>query len=221
MSFLFCGLTMNAGPCCGRVHGQGGSPPVPRDQGHPHGRRYADYARCVAISTRGAIARCCSLSLLAIIVPVVVGLIFGVAGVMGLLVGSLLGLRAGGLHGQRGRCVDNRQEDDRGGTLRRQGLRQPQGYGRGRHGGRSVQGYVGSVAEHPHRLMSMVSDRHGGSDGCLAPLLTGGAGKRWPERMQRDGSCGERPVFFASGGWKVRENLLLRRLCRIFAAVKK
>ena len=48
-----------------------------------------DYARCVAISTRGAQREMLFPSLLAIAAPVVVGLVFGVAGVMGLLVGGL------------------------------------------------------------------------------------------------------------------------------------
>ena len=48
-----------------------------------------DYARCVAISTAGAQREMLVPSLLAIAVPIVVGIVFGVAGVMGLLVGSL------------------------------------------------------------------------------------------------------------------------------------
>ena len=48
-----------------------------------------DYARCVEISTRGAQREMLFPSLLAIVVPVAVGLVFGVAGVMGLLVGGL------------------------------------------------------------------------------------------------------------------------------------
>ena len=48
-----------------------------------------DYARCVAISTAGAQREMLVPSLLSIAVPIVVGIVFGVAGVMGLLVGSL------------------------------------------------------------------------------------------------------------------------------------
>jgi K(+)-stimulated pyrophosphate-energized sodium pump len=48
-----------------------------------------DYARCVAIYTAGAQREMLVPSLLSIVVPIVVGLVFGVAGVMGLLVGSL------------------------------------------------------------------------------------------------------------------------------------
>jgi K(+)-stimulated pyrophosphate-energized sodium pump len=48
-----------------------------------------DYARCVAISTAGAQRELVAPALLGILVPVVVGLLFGVAGVLGLLVGGL------------------------------------------------------------------------------------------------------------------------------------
>jgi len=48
-----------------------------------------DYARCVEISTAGAQREMIAPSALAIAVPVVVGLLFGVAGVVGLLVGGL------------------------------------------------------------------------------------------------------------------------------------
>ena len=48
-----------------------------------------DYARCVAISTQGAQREMLFPSLLAIIVPVLVGIFFGVSGVLGLLVGGL------------------------------------------------------------------------------------------------------------------------------------
>ncbi|MGI9015209.1 MAG: proton/sodium-translocating pyrophosphatase [Phycisphaerales bacterium] len=53
------------------------------------GTTYPDYAECVAISTAGAQKEMIAPSLLAIVVPVVVGLILGVGGVMGMLVGGL------------------------------------------------------------------------------------------------------------------------------------
>lgn len=53
------------------------------------GEGIPDYDRCVAISTRSAQREMILPSLLAIIIPTAVGLIFGVAGVMGLLVGGL------------------------------------------------------------------------------------------------------------------------------------
>jgi len=89
MSFLFCGLTMNAvGRAAERMVTE-----VRRQfreiKGILTGEGTPDYARCVEISTRGAQREMLFPSLLAIVVPVAVGLIFGVAGVMGLLVGGL------------------------------------------------------------------------------------------------------------------------------------
>ncbi|MHC4415896.1 MAG: sodium-translocating pyrophosphatase [Planctomycetota bacterium] len=53
------------------------------------GHQYPDYAECVKISTAGAQREMIVPSLMAIVVPVVVGLILGVGGVMGLLAGGL------------------------------------------------------------------------------------------------------------------------------------
>ncbi|MFA5330708.1 MAG: sodium-translocating pyrophosphatase [Prolixibacteraceae bacterium] len=89
MAFLFCGLTMNA---VGRA-AQSMVEEVRRQfreiVGIMEGTAEPDYARCVEISTKGAQKEMMLPSLLAIAVPVVVGLIFGVAGVMGLLAGGL------------------------------------------------------------------------------------------------------------------------------------
>ncbi|MDL2251917.1 sodium-translocating pyrophosphatase [Odoribacter sp. OttesenSCG-928-J03] len=89
MAFLFCGLTMNAvGRAAQKMVNE-----VRRQfatiKGIMTGEAEPDYARCVEISTKGAQQEMLFPSLLAIIVPIVVGLIFGVAGVMGLLVGGL------------------------------------------------------------------------------------------------------------------------------------
>ena len=54
------------------------------------GRSYPDYATCVDISTRGALREMVLPSLLAVAVPVLTGLTLGVAGVMGLLTGTLV-----------------------------------------------------------------------------------------------------------------------------------
>ena len=89
MSFLFCGLTMNA---VGRA-AESMVVEVRRQfreiKGILTGEATPDYARCVEISTRGAQREMIFPSLLAIIVPILTGLVFGVAGVMGLLVGGL------------------------------------------------------------------------------------------------------------------------------------
>ncbi|MBN1894193.1 sodium-translocating pyrophosphatase, partial [bacterium] len=88
LAFLFCGLAMNA---VGRAAGSMVEE-VRRQfreiKGIMKGKAEPDYARCVAISTKGAQAAMMLPSLLAIIVPVLTGLLFGVAGVMGLLLGG-------------------------------------------------------------------------------------------------------------------------------------
>ncbi|MBP5668136.1 MAG: sodium/proton-translocating pyrophosphatase, partial [Salinivirgaceae bacterium] len=53
------------------------------------GKADPDYARCVEISTKGAQHEMLFPSLLAIIVPIVVGVVLGVGGVLGLLIGGL------------------------------------------------------------------------------------------------------------------------------------
>ncbi len=53
------------------------------------GTEKPDYARCVAISTAGAQKEMIAPSILAIAVPVLMGVVFGVAGVLGLLAGGL------------------------------------------------------------------------------------------------------------------------------------
>ncbi len=89
MSFLFCGLTMSA---VGRAAGSMVEE-VRRQfreiKGIMTGEATPDYARCVEISTKGAQREMVLPSVLAIITPVLTGLIFGVTGVMGLLIGSL------------------------------------------------------------------------------------------------------------------------------------
>jgi Na+/H+-translocating membrane pyrophosphatase len=61
----------------------------PRTQIEHRGEKIPDYANCVAISTRGAQREMIIPSLLAILVPIIVGLLFDVPGVMGLLAGGL------------------------------------------------------------------------------------------------------------------------------------
>ncbi len=89
MAFLFCGLTMNA---VGRA-AQKMVEEVRRQfrtiAGILEGKADPDYARCVEISTRGAQREMLLPSILAIIVPILTGLILGVAGVLGLLIGGL------------------------------------------------------------------------------------------------------------------------------------
>lgn len=89
MAFLFCGLTMNAvGRAASHMVEE-----VRRQfreiKGILTGEAEPDYARCVQISTKGAQREMVFPSVLAIVAPVVTGVIFGVSGVIGLLVGGL------------------------------------------------------------------------------------------------------------------------------------
>jgi len=89
MAFLFCGLTMNA---VGRAASKMVSE-VRRQfkeiKGILEGKAEPDYERCVQISTKGAQIEMILPSFLAIIIPIIMGIVLGVSGVMGLLVGGL------------------------------------------------------------------------------------------------------------------------------------
>ncbi len=90
MAFVFCAMTMKA-------VGRAASSMVDEVRrqfreikGILEGTATPEYAKCVEISTKGAQREMLVPSLLAIIVPIVVGLVFGVAGVIGLLMGGLV-----------------------------------------------------------------------------------------------------------------------------------
>ena len=89
MAFYFCALTMKAvgraaGAMVEEVRRQ-----FRENPGIMRGEEKPDYARCVSISTVGAQREMIFPSLIAIVVPVAVGLLFNVAGVLGLLAGGL------------------------------------------------------------------------------------------------------------------------------------
>lgn len=89
MSFLFCGLTMNS---VGRA-AQSMVKEVRRQfreiKGIMTGEAEPDYARCVEISTAGAQHEMIWPSIIAVVTPILMGIIFGVPGVFGLLAGGL------------------------------------------------------------------------------------------------------------------------------------
>jgi K(+)-stimulated pyrophosphate-energized sodium pump len=90
MAFVFCAMTMKAvgraaGSMVEEVRRQFREMP-----GIMEGTTTPDYAKCVAISTAGAQREMILPSMLAIIVPVITGLILGVSGVVGLLAGGLV-----------------------------------------------------------------------------------------------------------------------------------
>ncbi len=89
MSFFFCALTMKAvgraaGAMVDEVRRQ-----IREIPGIMEGTTKPDYARCVEISTVGAQREMVLPSLLAIAAPIVVGILFSVSGVLGLLAGGL------------------------------------------------------------------------------------------------------------------------------------
>ncbi len=112
MTFLFCGMTMRAvGRTAGRMveetrrqfkklrdklvsdgmsEEEAANPDNWPKNVESEGENLPNYASCVAIATSGAQKEMIVPSLLAIIVPVVVGLVLGIAGVVGLLAGSLV-----------------------------------------------------------------------------------------------------------------------------------
>ncbi len=89
MAFLFSAMTMKAvgraaGLMIDEVRRQFREKPGILD-----GKDKPDYARCVSISTKGAQKEMIAPSLIAIAVPILVGIILGVPGVIGLLAGGL------------------------------------------------------------------------------------------------------------------------------------
>ena len=88
-AFLFCGLTMGAVGRAAQTMVEEVRRQFREIKGILEGKATPDYGRCVEISTRSAQREMIFPSLLAIIIPIAVGIILGVAGVMGLLVGGL------------------------------------------------------------------------------------------------------------------------------------
>src|SRR4030042_5619628 len=89
MVFMFCGLTMQAVGRAAASMVEEVRRQFREIKGILEGKAEPDYARCVASSTTGAQVAMVVPSLLAIIVPIVVGFLFGIAGSIGLLVGGL------------------------------------------------------------------------------------------------------------------------------------
>lgn len=88
-AFLFCGLTIQAVGRAASAMVEEVRRQFREMPGILEGKTKPDYAKCVAISTMGAQREMVLPSVVAVGVPVVVGLVFGVAGVIGLLIGAL------------------------------------------------------------------------------------------------------------------------------------
>ena len=88
-AFLFCGLTMGAVSRAAASMVEEVRRQFREIKDILQGTALPDYGRCVEISTRGAQREMVLPAVLAILIPVVVGVVLGVAGVLGLLAGSL------------------------------------------------------------------------------------------------------------------------------------
>jgi len=108
LAFVFCAMTMNAvGRAAGKMVNE-----VRRQfreiEGIMEGTGKPDYARCVSISTAAAQKEMIIPSLMAITVPVGVGVVLGVEGVIGLLAGGLAtGFVLAIMMANAGGCWDN------------------------------------------------------------------------------------------------------------------
>jgi len=118
LAFVFCALTMKAvGRAAGNMIDE-----VRRQfrtiAGIMEGKAKPDYASCVAIATLGAQRAMVLPSSLAIVVPVVVGVLLDVSGVLGLLVGGLTtGFALAVFMANAGGAWDNAKKYIEGGAL--------------------------------------------------------------------------------------------------------
>jgi len=88
MAFMFCALSMKAVGRAARRMVEEVRRQFKEMPGIMEGKTTPDYAKCVAISTKGAQREMMFPSLSAIIIPIIMGLVLGVAGVMGFLAGA-------------------------------------------------------------------------------------------------------------------------------------
>jgi K(+)-stimulated pyrophosphate-energized sodium pump len=89
LAFIFCGLTINAVGRAAKAMVDEVRRQFKEFPGIMEGKQEPDYARCIEISTKGAQREMIVPSTVAIVTPILVGLLFGVAGVFGLLIGGL------------------------------------------------------------------------------------------------------------------------------------
>ena len=172
MSFLFCGLTMNA---VGRAANQMVNEvrrQFRENLGIMKGTSEPDYARCVSISTKAAQKEMLFPSLLAVIAPVVTGLLLGVSGVLGLLGGSLaLGLVLAVFMANSGGAWDNAKKYIEQGNFGGKGSDAHKAAVIGDTVGRPVQGYVRALAQHSHKAHEHGGDSHGRIHRIVFPAL--------------------------------------------------
>ena len=163
--------------------------------GHHEGHRDCrTTAARVDIVTRGALRQMVAPGLVAVGMPIVVGLIFKQFGVGAeavaalLMVGTIAGILMATVPQQRRRRLGQRQEVHRDRRLRRQGLPDPQGGRRRRHRRRPLQGHGRPVAP---RADQAARDDHAGARAAvhLSPVFSrAGRPPGRPFRFRRTGS---------------------------------
>ncbi len=109
-----------------------------------------DYERCVAISTAGSLRAMIVPGLLAIVAPLLTGILLGREAVAGLLAGALgSGVMMALFMANAGGAWDNAKKYVESGQHGGKGSHGAQGHGHRRHRRRSVQGHRGPVDQHP------------------------------------------------------------------------
>lgn len=178
--FFFCALTMEAvGRAAGNVVEE-----VRKQfreiKGLLEGKEgvQADYARAVAICTKSAQSEMIMPSMLAIIVPIIVGLLLGVAGVIGLLVGGLTtGFSMAVMMSNAGGAWDNAKKYIEAGNLG--GKKLPDGTKNPNHAATVIGDTVGDPFKDTSgpslniliKLMSMVSVVFAGAIVAFSPYI--------------------------------------------------
>ncbi|MCR4316863.1 MAG: sodium-translocating pyrophosphatase [Planctomycetes bacterium] len=152
----------------------------PQDQVHFNGEDLPNYAHCVAISTAGAQREMIVPSLMAVVVPIAVGLVLGVSGVMGLLAGGLVsGFAVAIFMANAGGAWDNAKKNIENGNLIDEKTGQPYKKGSLPHKATVVGDTVGDPFKDTSgpslniliKLMSMVSVVFAGLIVKLSPII--------------------------------------------------
>ena len=112
-----------------------------------------DYARCVDLSTRGALREMILPGIMAVAVPLLVGFLLGAEALGGLLIGAVgAGFILAITMANAGGTWDNAKKYIELGHYGGKGLGASQGRGGRRPRGRSLQGYVRTITEHPAQV---------------------------------------------------------------------
>ncbi len=192
-----------------------------------------DYASCVALCTKGALHEMVVPALLAIIVPILTGLVLGPTGVVGLLGGvSVSGFAMAVFMSNAGGAWDNAKKYIESGHHGGKGSEQPQGRRCGRHRGRSLQGYLRPLPQHPHQALLHGLHRVLRLDPGLqpdelpvmpcrrVPAALGGRDALCPgERLERTEANCENLSFFTGKGPKIWPVRTVLRPCRLLDKV--